>query len=228
MPDPINLAASAPFFALAFLFGYLLGSIPFGLILTRMAGMGDVRNIGSGNIGATNVLRTGRKDIAAATLLFDAGKGFAAVFLAATFYGPALAALAGLGALVGHCYPVWLKFKGGKGVATFLGVVAGLSWPHALLFALVWLGMAFALRYSSLAALTATVVVPLAAFLLPEGSFWGAAAVGEVTALMALLIWWKHRANIKRLITGEESKIGQKSKSQGDDGSAEPPAGGDG
>lgn len=207
MPDPINLAASAPYFLAAFLFGYLFGSIPFGLLLSKLAGLGDVRSIGSGNIGATNVLRTGRKDVAAATLLLDAGKGFAAVLLAAQF-GPGTAALAAIGALVGHCYPVWLKFKGGKGVATFLGVVLALSWPHALLFALVWLGMAFAMRYSSLAALVATLCVPLAAFLFPEGSFFGAFAIGEVTAIMVLLIWWKHRANIARLIKGEESKIG--------------------
>ncbi|MEQ8658099.1 MAG: glycerol-3-phosphate 1-O-acyltransferase PlsY [Hyphomicrobiales bacterium] len=207
MPDPINLAASAPYFLAAFLFGYLLGSIPFGLVLSKLAGLGDVRSIGSGNIGATNVLRTGRKDVAAATLLLDAGKGFAAVLLAAQF-GPGTAALAAIGALVGHCYPIWLKFKGGKGVATFLGVVLALSWPHALLFAMVWLGMAFAMRYSSLAALVATVCVPLAAFLFPEGSFLGAFAIGEVTAIMVILIWWKHRANITRLIKGKESKIG--------------------
>jgi len=215
MPDPINLAASAPYFLAAFLFGYLLGSIPFGLLLTRMAGLGDVRSIGSGNIGATNVLRTGRKDIAAATLALDAGKGLAAVLLAG-FFGPGTAALAGIGALVGHCYPVWLKFKGGKGVATLVGVLIALSWPHALLFAVVWLGMAFALRYSSLAALVATLAVPLAAFLLPEGNFLGATAVGEVTAILAVLIWWKHRSNIARLLRGEESRIGgSKSSSSG-------------
>ncbi len=207
MPDPINLAASAPYFLAAFLFGYLLGSIPFGLLLAKLAGLGDVRSIGSGNIGATNVLRTGRKDVAAATLLLDAGKGFAAVLIASQF-GPSTAALAAIGALVGHCYPVWLKFKGGKGVATFLGVVLALSWPHALLFAVVWLVLAFALRYSSLAALVATLCVPLAAFLFPEGSFFGAFAIGEVTAIMVLIIWWKHRANIARLMRGEESKIG--------------------
>jgi glycerol-3-phosphate acyltransferase PlsY len=133
MPDPINLTASAPYFLAAFLFGYLLGSIPFGLLLTRMAGLGDVRSIGSGNIGATNVLRTGRKDIAAATLVLDAGKGLAAVLLAG-FFGPGTAALAAIGALVGHCYPIWLRFKGGKGVATLVGVLIALSWPHALLF----------------------------------------------------------------------------------------------
>lgn len=207
MPDPINLAASAPYFLAAFLFGYLLGSIPFGLLLAKLAGLGDVRSIGSGNIGATNVLRTGRKDVAAATLLLDAGKGFSAVLIASQF-GPGTAALAAVGALVGHCYPVWLKFKGGKGVATFLGVVLALSWPHALLFAVVWLVLAFALRYSSLAALVATLCVPLAAFLFPEGSFFGAFAIGEVTAIMVLIIWWKHRANIARLMRGEESKIG--------------------
>lgn len=207
MPDPINLAASAPYFLAAFLFGYLLGSIPFGLLLAKLAGLGDVRSIGSGNIGATNVLRTGRKDVAAATLLLDAGKGFVAVLIASQF-GPGTAALAAIGALVGHCYPVWLKFKGGKGVATFLGVVLALSWPHALLFAVVWLVLAFALRYSSLAALVATLCVPLAAFLFPEGSFFGAFAIGEVTAIMVLIIWWKHRANIARLMRGEESKIG--------------------
>ena len=170
MPDPINLAASGPFFLAAFVFGYLLGSIPFGLLLTKLAGLGDVRSIGSGNIGATNVLRTGRKDIAAATLLLDAGKGAVAVLLAAQF-GPGTAALACIGALVGHCYPIWLKFNGGKGVATFLGAMLAFSWPHAVLFAVVWLAMAFALRYSSLAALVGTLCVPLAAFLFPEALF---------------------------------------------------------
>lgn len=215
MPDPINLTASAPYFLAAFLFGYLLGSIPFGLLLTRMAGLGDVRSIGSGNIGATNVLRTGRKDIAAATLVLDAGKGLAAVLLAG-FFGPGTAALAAIGALFGHCYPIWLRFKGGKGVATLVGVLIALSWSHALLFAAIWLGMAFAFRYSSLAALVATTAVPIAAFLLPEGSFLGAAAVGEVTAILTVLIWWKHRGNVGRLLRGEESRIGgSKSSSEG-------------
>ena len=207
MPDPINLAASAPYFLAAFLFGYVLGSIPFGLVLTRLAGLGDVRAIGSGNIGATNVLRTGRKDIAAATLLLDAAKGFLAVLIAAQF-GPATAAFAAIGALVGHCYPVWLKFKGGKGVATFLGALLALSWPHALLFAVLWLVLAFTLRYSSLSALAASLAVPVAAFLLPEGSVLGRAAIAEVTLVMVVLIWWKHRSNIQRLLNGQESKIG--------------------
>lgn len=206
MPDPINFAASAPFFLAALIFGYLLGSIPFGLLLTKFAGLGDVRSIGSGNIGATNVLRTGRKDIAAATLLLDLGKGFAAVLIAAQF-GPGTAAFAAIGALLGHCYPVWLKFAGGKGVATFLGVILALSWPHALLFALVWLAMAFAFRFSSLAALVASVCVPSSAFFL-SGTVLGSNALAEVSGLLVLLIFWKHRANITRLLAGKESKIG--------------------
>lgn len=217
MPDPINLAASAPYFIAAFLFGYLLGSIPFGLLLTRMAGLGDVRSIGSGNIGATNVLRTGRKDIAAATLLLDAAKGFAAVFIAGAFFGPAVAALAAIGALVGHCYPIWLRFKGGKGVATFLGVLIALSWPHALLFAIIWLALAFTLRYSSLAALVASVCVPITAFLFGPASLLGSRAVGEVTLILVILIIWKHRENIRRLLSGQETRIGSsKTKSSSD------------
>ncbi|GAB5511853.1 MAG: glycerol-3-phosphate 1-O-acyltransferase PlsY [Hyphomicrobiales bacterium] len=208
MPDPINLTASAPYFLAAFLFGYLLGSIPFGLLLTRMAGLGDVRSIGSGNIGATNVLRTGRKDVAAATLLLDAAKGFAAVFIAGSFFGPAIAALAAIGALVGHCYPVWLRFKGGKGVATFLGILVALSWPHAALFAAIWLALAFTLRYSSLAALVACLCVPISAFLFSPASLFGSRALGEVTIILVVLIFWKHRENIKRLLTGQESRIG--------------------
>lgn len=208
MPDPINLAASAPYFLAALVFGYLLGSIPFGLLLTRMAGLGDVRSIGSGNIGATNVLRTGRKDIAAATLALDAAKGFAAVFIAGAFFGPAVAALAAIGALLGHCYPVWLRFKGGKGVATFLGILIALSWPHAALFAAIWLAVAFTLRYSSLAALVACLCVPVTAFAFNSTSLLGSAALGEVTLILVVLIFWKHRENIKRLLTGQESRIG--------------------
>ena len=207
MPDPINLAASLPYFLAAFAFGYLFGSVPFGLVLTRLAGLGDVRAIGSGNIGATNVLRTGRKDIAAATLLLDAAKGLAAVLIAAQF-GPATAAFAAIGALVGHCYPIWLRFKGGKGVATFLGILLALSWPHALLFAVIWLGFAAVFRYSSLSALIASACVPLSAFLFPERTLLGSIALGEVTLLLVILIVWKHRANIGRLWRGEESRIG--------------------
>ncbi|MEM1289107.1 MAG: glycerol-3-phosphate 1-O-acyltransferase PlsY [Pseudomonadota bacterium] len=207
MPDPINLSASLPFYLGAFVIGYLLGSIPFGLLLTRMAGMGDVRNIGSGNIGATNVLRTGRKDIAAATLLLDAGKGLLAVLLASMF-GPATATFAAIGALVGHCYPFWLKFKGGKGVATFLGALIGLSWPHALLFALVWLATAAIFKISSLAALLAAAVVVLGAFV--PSTFFFAPHIAEVALVMSALVYWKHRANIGRLIKGQEPRIGAK------------------
>jgi glycerol-3-phosphate acyltransferase PlsY len=145
MPDPINWQLAAPLFVMALLFGYLIGSVPFGLILTRMAGMGDIRAIGSGNIGATNVLRTGNKKLAAGTLVLDALKGTAAVLIAG-YYGPDAAGLAGLGAFLGHLFPVWLKFKGGKGVATFLGVCLGLFWPAALVFAIVWLLTAFISR----------------------------------------------------------------------------------
>src|SRR3954471_24257668 len=145
----------------ALIFGYLLGSIPFGLIFTRMAGLGDVRKIGSGNIGATNVLRTGRKGLAAATLLGDALKGTAAVVIAGYFGGPNAAMMAGLGAFLGHLFPVWLKFRGGKGVAVYIGILLGLFWPGAIFFCLVWLATAFALRYSSAAALVASVLTPI-------------------------------------------------------------------
>src|SRR5918995_6546945 len=150
---------------LALVFGYLLGSIPFGLLITRAAGLGDVRNIGSGNIGATNVLRTGNKGLAALTLVLDALKGTAAVLIAG-IYGPELALVAGFGAFLGHLFPVWLGFKGGKGVATYLGVLAGLAWNVALVFAVLWLAVAFIMRYSSLAALVASLAVPLTLFYL--------------------------------------------------------------
>lgn len=194
-----NLAA---FLALAF--GYLLGSIPFGLLLTRAAGLGDVRSIGSGNIGATNVLRTGNKGLAAATLLLDAFKGTAAVLVAAAFAGPMEAMAAGLGAFLGHLFPVWLGFKGGKGVATYLGVLIALSWKGALLFALVWLGSAFASRYSSLAALTAAIIVPIGLY------FIAGPALAGLFALMSAIVFYKHKLNIKRLMTGTESRIGSK------------------
>jgi glycerol-3-phosphate acyltransferase PlsY len=190
--------------ALAFLLGYALGAIPFGLLLTRAAGLGDVRSIGSGNIGATNVLRTGNKKLAAATLLLDGLKGTAAVLLGAYFFGSGPALLAGFGAFLGHLYPVWLKFKGGKGVATYLGVIAGLAWQAAAVFAAVWLAVAFLTRYSSLAALVASVAVPLAllAFDQPE--------LAALAGVMTLFILLKHRANIQRLLAGKESKIGDK------------------
>ncbi|RTL97393.1 glycerol-3-phosphate 1-O-acyltransferase PlsY [Ancylobacter aquaticus] len=188
----------------ALLLGYLLGSIPFGLIVTRMAGTQDIRSIGSGNIGATNVLRTGRKGLAAATLLGDALKGTLAVLLAGALLGPEAALLAALGAFLGHLFPVWLGFKGGKGVATFLGVTLALAWPAALVFAAAWLAVAFITRYSSLAALVASVFTVLAAFLL------GSPQTGVLLAILAALLWFMHRANIRRLLDGTEGRIGKK------------------
>ncbi len=190
--------------AAALLFGYLLGSIPFGLVLTRAAGLGDVRKIGSGNIGATNVLRTGNKGLAAATLLLDALKGTAAVLIA-RYWGAELALLAGLGAFLGHLFPVWLGFKGGKGVATYLGVLFAIAWQAGLVFAAVWLAVAAVTRYSSLAALIASVAAPLAAwFLLGSGDR------AVLLSIMTLLVFVKHSANISRLLSGRESKIGAK------------------
>ncbi|WP_292499283.1 glycerol-3-phosphate 1-O-acyltransferase PlsY [Methylobacterium sp.] len=183
--------------------GYLLGSIPFGLILTRFAGLGDVRAIGSGNIGATNVLRTGRKGLAVATLLGDALKGTLAVVIAGRF-GTETALVAGLGAFLGHLFPVWLGFKGGKGVATFLGVLLALSPPGLLAFAAIWLGLAFTLKYSSLAALAASALTPLVLWALGQPS------VAILFLLLAALLWWKHAPNIRRLIDGTEGRIGQK------------------
>jgi acyl phosphate:glycerol-3-phosphate acyltransferase len=188
----------------ALLIGYLLGSIPFGLVLTKLAGTPDLRSIGSGNIGATNVLRTGRKGLAAATLLLDALKGTAAVIIAGYFGGPNAAMLAGLGAFLGHIFPVWLKFKGGKGVAVYIGILIGLFWPAAIVFCLVWLSMAFALRYSSLSALTASVVAPLFLW------WFGQPALAALFAVLTVLLIYMHRENIKRLLAGTEGKIGQK------------------
>lgn len=190
--------------ALATLFGYLLGSIPFGLILTRIAGGPDVRTIGSGNIGATNVLRTGRKGLAAATLVCDILKGTAAV-LAATYYGGHDAALAaGFGAFIGHLFPVWLKFKGGKGVATYIGVLLGLYWPAAIVFALIWILVAVLFRYSSLAALIASALTPLSLWLFVKP------AEAALYMLLTAMLWIMHRANIARLLAGTEGKIGAK------------------
>jgi len=189
--------------ALALVLGYLLGSIPFGLVLTRLFGAGDLRSIGSGNIGATNVLRTGRKGLAAATLVLDALKATLAVVAAAVLFGPTAELAAAAGAIIGHLYPVWLKFRGGKGVATFFGGLIGAVWPAAIVFAVVWLAVAWATRYSSAAALAATAVSPLAALAVGFGE--GAL----VFALLAVLVWFKHSANIGRLLRGTESKIGQ-------------------
>ncbi|MER2193856.1 glycerol-3-phosphate 1-O-acyltransferase PlsY [Methylobacterium brachiatum] len=184
--------------------GYALGSIPFGLIFTRFAGLGDVRAIGSGNIGATNVLRTGRKGLAAATLLGDALKGTAAVLIARQLGGEGPALAAGLGAFLGHLFPVWLGFKGGKGVATFIGVLLAFSPPALAAFAVIWLGLAFALKYSSLAALAASAATPLVLWAL------GAPTQAVLFLLLGVLLWWKHAPNIRRLAAGTEGRIGQK------------------
>ena len=186
---------------LALLLGYALGSVPFGLILTRLSGAGDLRAIGSGNIGATNVLRTGRKGLAAATLVLDGAKGFLAVWLAWRWL-PDCAALAALGAVLGHCFPVWLKFRGGKGVATKLGVALGLGWQLGLIYALVWLAVMAVTRVSSLAGMSAALSAPLAAWALGEPAFV------PVLAALAALVLWQHRANIARLRAGTEPKIG--------------------
>jgi glycerol-3-phosphate acyltransferase PlsY len=183
--------------------GYLLGSIPFGLVLAKLAGLGDLRQIGSGNIGATNVLRAGGKGVAALTLILDAAKGTAAVLFAAHF-GETAALAAGLGAFLGHVFPVWLRFKGGKGVATYLGVLIGLYWPAALLFAATWLAVAYVTRYSSLAALTAVVasVLMLAAM--------GEWRLGALFLLLGGVLYVRHSENIGRLARGEETRIGEK------------------
>jgi glycerol-3-phosphate acyltransferase PlsY len=188
---------------IALALGYLLGSVPFGLLITRAAGLGDVRKIGSGNIGATNVLRTGNKGLAAATLLCDALKGTVAVLIAAN-WGVEAGIATGFAAFLGHLFPVWLGFRGGKGVATYLGVLAAFAWQAALVFAVVWLGVAFLSRYSSLSALAAAVASPIALF------FLGLPQHAAALAVMSVIVFIKHRANISRLLAGTESKIGQK------------------
>jgi acyl phosphate:glycerol-3-phosphate acyltransferase len=188
--------------------GYLLGSIPFGLLLTRMAGLGDIRNIGSGNIGATNVLRTGNKGLALATLLLDGGKGAAAVLIAASFFNdPVLHTLAGFFAFIGHLFPCWLKFKGGKGVATALGTWLALAWPIGLLACLTWLVIALIFRYSSLSALLAVALAPVYAI-------FGSPALIAFGIGVAVLVWIRHHENIRRLLNGEEPKIGKKKSPQ--------------
>jgi len=193
---PIALAAAAS--------GYLLGSIPFGLILTKAAGLGDVRSIGSGNIGATNVLRTGSKKLAAATLLLDALKASAAAWIVGYFLGNEAALIAGFFAFIGHLFPVWIGFKGGKGVATYIGTLLGVAPIMVLVFAVVWLAVAFTTRYSSLSALVAMLVIPVALWIL------GAEKVAAVMAIMTVISYWKHKANISRLMSGTETKIGAK------------------
>jgi acyl phosphate:glycerol-3-phosphate acyltransferase len=198
--QPLWLALPACAAALAF--GYLLGSIPFGLLITRLAGTRDIRAIGSGNIGATNVLRTGRKGLAAATLAGDALKGTAAVLFAGRYGGADAAMAAGLAAFLGHLFPVWLKFKGGKGVATFIGLLIAFAWPVALGFCAVWIAVAAATRYSSLSALIASAATPALLW------FFGLPREALLFAVLAALLWIRHRANIARLLAGAEGKIG--------------------
>ena len=189
-------------YALPLLFGYLIGSIPFGVILTRLAGTEDLRTIGSGNIGATNVLRTGRKGLAAATLLGDALKGTVAVLVARYFGGSEAALIAGAGAFAGHLFPVWLGFKGGKGVATYIGILLGLAWPSAVFFCALWLLVAATFRYSSLSALVASALTPLFLW------FTATPAMTALIAALTVILWIKHRENIRRLLSGTEGKIG--------------------
>lgn len=189
--------------ALALLFGYALGSIPFGLLLTAAAGLGDIRKVGSGNIGATNVLRTGRKGLAAATLVLDGLKGAVAVLVAGGMAGPEAGLLAGLGAVLGHLFPVWLKFKGGKGVATGYGVLIAAAWPVGLLSGAIWLAMAKLGRISSLAALTSFACAPVIAFFIADGG------VVKLALTVAVLVFIRHHENIRRLLSGTEPRIGQ-------------------
>ena len=193
------------FLILSSLIGYCFGSIPFGLMIAFVAGQGDVREIGSGNIGATNVLRTGRKDLAALTLALDAGKAALAVYLVHEVVGAPYSLIAGGMALIGHCFPIWLGFKGGKGVATFFGALLATAWPIALSAAAVWIAVAFLTRLSSLAALCAAGLAPLIAFVTDRVD------IAVMAAAMAVLIFFQHRQNIGRILKGEESRIGQKS-----------------
>ncbi|CDN47428.1 glycerol-3-phosphate 1-O-acyltransferase PlsY [Neorhizobium galegae] len=204
MSELFNWQITLPIALAALVFGYLLGSIPFGLILTRAAGLGDIRSIGSGNIGATNVLRTGNKKLAAATLLLDALKATVAALVAWYLFGKEAGLLAGFAAFMGHLFPVWLGFKGGKGVATYIGTLLGVAPWMVLVFAAIWLGVARISKYSSLAALVATLVIPVVLWFLNEPK------IALVMAVMTVISWWKHEANIKRLIAGTESRIGQK------------------
>jgi len=197
-------SGSAGVLALWAAIGYGLGAIPFGLILAKAMNLGDLRKIGSGNIGATNVLRTGNKRAAVLTLLLDGGKGAVAVLIAHAYSGDSAAQIAALAAFLGHCYPVWLGFKGGKGVATFLGLLLALHWPLGLAACGIWLLIAVTMRYSSLSALTAAGLSPVAAAVLGRGELvW-------LMVVLAVLIYWRHRANIARLRDGTETKIGQK------------------
>ena len=198
----ILIQASFGGIALAAILGYVAGSIPFGLVLTKLAGLGDVRDIGSGNIGTTNVLRTGNKGLAAVTLAADILKGTAGVLIGHTVAGPGGALVGGFGAFLGHLFPVWLGFKGGKGVATYIGVLLGLAWPAALIFCVIWLLVAVISRYSSLSALVASAAAPLIM------AFTGSKGMVAVSIVITLLVFVRHHENIRRLLSGNESKIG--------------------
>jgi len=209
VPPPLSTWETLAAYLLPAAVGYFLGAVPFGLLLTRLAGLGDIRSIGSGNIGATNVLRTGNKGLAALTLLLDALKGTAAVLIGyqvGARFGLAIdgSLVAGLAAFLGHIFPAWLGFKGGKGVATYIGVILGLYWPGAVIFCGIWIAIAAASRYSSLSALAAAVATPLVLVGLGE------TYVALLAAIMTLLLLWKHSANISRLLKGQEPKIGAK------------------
>lgn len=206
MTDVLNWSLSGSATLIALVVGYLFGSIPFGIILTKLAGGPDLRSIGSGNIGATNVLRTGNKKLAAATLVGDMLKGTAAVIVGARLLGgPEAALAAGVGAFLGHLFPVWVGFKGGKGVATYLGILIGVKGSIALVFAAIWLSVAYLSRYSSLSALVASLLTPLLLW------FWaGMHQAAIVMGILTVLLWIMHRANIARLLSGSEGKIGQK------------------
>lgn len=207
MPSQMSWDLSAPYLLAAFVIAYLIGSIPFGLILVKLTGGGDIRKIGSGNIGATNVLRTGNKGLAAATLILDLLKGTVAVLIGLR-WGMDTALMAGYGVILGHMFPVWLKFKGGKGMATALGVVLGFGWQLCLIACVTWLVSAALFRISSLAALITTLALPAAAWYLTRDP-----QLTVFLIVIAALIWWKHRSNIARLLKGQEPKIGKSSKS---------------
>ena len=204
MPDPISWSQDLPYFAIGFLIAYLIGSIPFGLLLTKFSGAGDIRELGSGSIGATNVLRTGRKGLAAATTLLDGGKGFVAVWVAAAYAGPDLAVISAWGSVLGHLFPVWLKFKGGKGVATTLGALFGFAPLLGVYACLTWLLVAFAARYSSVSGLLAVALAPVYAW------YMELFQIAEASIPLAVFVWARHHANIRRLLKGEEPKIGAK------------------
>lgn len=209
MPDPISWSYAAPYLLTALLGGFAVGSIPFGLLLAKLAGLGDIRKIGSGNIGATNVLRTGRKDLAALTVLLDGAKGAVAVLVAGQ-WGPDMMLAAGLGALLGHMFPPWLRLRGGKAVATALGVLLALNWLVGLATCATWLLVAVLLRYSSLSALLSLAAAPAYAWYIG-----GDLQLAEFAGVVAVLIWARHHGNIRRLLKGEEPRIGASKKTGG-------------